>query len=114
MPTDPHSIAHDLLVWLQESSDIDHPIAGETICARYRLKSTADVRDVVNWLRSKGDFAISRIGSDNRGYYWLKDWDEAQPTVTQLMSRSRSIDEARRGICRAFKRSEEQGELVLQ
>ena len=105
-------LSHEFISWLKDESSPDNPRTSADVLRRFGIRDT-QTRELVNWLRSKGDPIVSLIGSDKRGYYWLDSWQSAQPTLAHLRSRIAGIDAAHRGLCRAFKRNEEQAELVL-
>ena len=54
----------------------------------------AAVREIVNKLRCKGQ----PVCSDANGYYYAKNTNEINNTISQLLGRTRKINEAARGL----------------
>lgn len=87
--------------WLKAATAKGHTVYSGDIEVKYRI-SGCEVRALVNRLRCLGDPKLSRIGSDQGGYYWIGSAKHAQRTITHLRSRAREINKAARGIERAF------------
>jgi len=105
-------LSHEFIEWLKDESSPRNPQTSVDVFNRFGIRD-AQTRDMVNWLRSKGDPIVSLIGSDQRGYYWCDNFQDIQPTLAHLRSRIAGIDAAYRGLCRAFRKNEEQAELAL-
>lgn len=110
--------AADVVDYLKRHATFEHPKDHTDICVRFNiLKKSGEPNDValrglVNWLRSKGDPFLSRIGADGRGYYWINKPEEAQDTYDQLLGRMRGMNEAYRGLKRSLRQSEDQVSLL--
>jgi len=91
-------VARRLAGWLRM---LEHPVTSLTIERAWGITGVK-VRAMVHWLRVQGDPALSRIGSDTSGYFWLREYD--REVVAGLRSRARSIEAAGVGICRSFGR----------
>lgn len=55
------------------------------------------VRQIINKLRCEGQ----PVCSDANGYYYAKNKDEIDGTITQLLSRTKKINAAARGLVRS-------------
>lgn len=63
------------------------------------LKGT-EVRSMINSMRREG----APIGSDSRGYYICKDYDQFEQTINNLESRARAIQSAADGMRTSWNR----------
>ena len=90
--------ARRLAGWLKM---LDRPVTSLTIERAWGITGVK-VRAMVHWLRVQGDPAISRIGSDSSGYWWMREYE--REVVAGLRSRAKSIEAAGVGICRSFGR----------
>ena len=87
------------------------PVTSPVIEAEYGI-SGVNVRGLVNWMRRQGDPTISKVASDERGYWWATTWDDAVPTMHHLEQRAQSLWSVRAGMARAFGHNPGQGELL--
>lgn len=102
-----------LLDLLRDQASYAHPLVGRDICREIGIPNAEQLRELVNWLRSKGDPLFSRIDSDTRGYYLIREWREAQPTIEQPDGRIIGMQNAIRGLSRAFNQDEKQVGMAL-
>ena len=95
---DDEVIARRLAGWLRMEN---RAVKSPEIERVFRIGGTT-VRAMIHWLRALGDPALSRIGSDSSGYWWMSEYQ--RDVVAGLRSRAKSIEAAGVGICRAFGR----------
>ena len=84
----------------------EQPITAGAIVTRWpAIRSTVDVRALVNYWRREGE----PIASSGHGYFYARTWDELEPTVSQLEDRMAAIQAARDGLLNGMR--QKQGQL---
>jgi biotin operon repressor len=91
---DKYNVYEDILIYLQNRhSGAENAVSSARIEYIFGLSGAA-VRQIVNRLRCDG----RPVCSDANGYCYAKNRDEINNTVTQLLSRTRKINDAARGL----------------
>lgn len=99
-----------LVGWLRALPPGDR-LVGAQIAHHLRC-SGQEVRAIVHAARALGDPSLSRIGSDDKGYFWAASPDQAQGTIDHLFGRECSIRSARFGLQRACGKVREDQQVI--
>ena len=87
---------------------------GAELAREFDLDCSQRVRACVNYARKQGNPQLSRIASDETGYWYAKSFEEAASTMHHLRGRAFSILDAARGLAASFGvKNIEQEELSL-
>ncbi len=92
--TDRYNQSGDLLAYLQANHAGAKNAVPSAVIERIFCLPGASVRQLVNKLRCEG----RPVCSDANGYFYAQSRDEIDGTVSQLLSRTRNIGKAARGL----------------
>lgn len=108
--SDPADLGRRLAGFLRLKPGCIYP--GDELSRLFGNVDKRRIREAVAWCRGQGDPEVSRIASDNRGYWWAETWDEAGGTDRALRDHAVAI----LGVCKGFRAAygrDRQEELAL-
>ena len=96
------------VLWLKNER---RKVSADEIVRIGKLRDKVQVRAMIAWLRAQGRADLSRIASDDSGYWWSDDRAACIGGVAHLRQRARQIMRAYNGVEKAFE-SDDQRRLL--